>query len=69
MEKVNKKDETKIEEITKDEEIEKEEIQDDFTGIGEIEIQDEFNDDETIFESAENVEEVDSDDNENEETE
>ena len=37
--------------------------------FSEIEIQDEFNDDETIFESAENVEEVDSDDDENEETE
>ena len=35
----------------------------------EIEIQDEFNDDETIFELAENVEEVDYDESENEETE
>lgn len=34
-----------------------------------IEIQDTFNDDMTIFEDAENIEEVDSDDNKNQETE
>lgn len=33
------------------------------------EIQDTFNDDMTIFEDAENIEEVDSDDNKNQETE
>ena len=35
----------------------------------EVEIQDEFNDDESIFESAENIEEVEVDENENNETE
>lgn len=35
----------------------------------EIEIQTEFNDDESIFEDAENIEEVEVDENENNETE
>lgn len=35
----------------------------------EVEIQDEFNDDETIFESAENIEEVEVDEETNNETE
>lgn len=39
------------------------------TNSEEIEIQTKFNDDESIFEDAENIEEVEVDENENNETE